>query len=143
MRTFFIMEGGDSEFANFTLPTLKAFFEAHVSGNKQQLAARAIGCPKTQFFLRTRDLLVHGQPKNEAKTLLLFFQPSITFPRKFLQLQQYWHLYCFAILGSTFTVVHSVKQRLLRNQPGSDAATSCDFLPERLQRAFTHANQLH
>ena len=37
-RTFFTMEGGDSEFANFTLPTLKAFFEArshNVSGNKQ------------------------------------------------------------------------------------------------------------
>ena len=32
------MEGGNSEFANFTLPTLKAFLEAHgqnVSGNKQ------------------------------------------------------------------------------------------------------------
>ena len=32
------MEGGDSEFANFILPTLKAFLEAHsqnVSGNKQ------------------------------------------------------------------------------------------------------------
>ena len=36
--TFFTVEGGDSEFANFTLPMLKAFFEAHshkVSGNKQ------------------------------------------------------------------------------------------------------------
>ena len=36
--TFVTMEGGDSEFANFTLPTLKAFFEAcshNVSGNKQ------------------------------------------------------------------------------------------------------------
>ena len=36
--TFFTMEEGDSEFANLTLPTLKAFFEAHchnVSGNKQ------------------------------------------------------------------------------------------------------------
>ena len=31
-------DGGDSEFANFTLPTLKAFFEAcrhNMSGNKQ------------------------------------------------------------------------------------------------------------
>ena len=31
-------DGGDSEFANFTLPTLKAFLEAHshnVSGSKQ------------------------------------------------------------------------------------------------------------
>ena len=36
--TFFTVEGGDSEFANFTLPTLKAFLEArsqNVSGNKQ------------------------------------------------------------------------------------------------------------
>ena len=35
---FFAMEGSDSEFANFTLPTLKAFLEArsqNVSGNKQ------------------------------------------------------------------------------------------------------------
>ena len=35
VRTFFTMEGGDSEFANFTLPTLKAFLEArghNVSG---------------------------------------------------------------------------------------------------------------
>ena len=28
MRAFFTMEGGDSEFASFTLPTLKAFLEA-------------------------------------------------------------------------------------------------------------------
>ena len=37
VHTFFTMEGGDSEFANFTLPTLKAFFEErshNVSGNK-------------------------------------------------------------------------------------------------------------
>jgi len=36
-----------------------------------------------------------------------------------------------------------VKQRLLRNQPGSDAATSLEFLRKRLQRAITRANQLH
>ena len=38
VRTFFTMEGGDSEFADFTLPMLKTFFEArshNVSGNKQ------------------------------------------------------------------------------------------------------------
>ena len=37
VRTFFIMEGGDSESATFTLPTLKAFVEARsrVFGNKQ------------------------------------------------------------------------------------------------------------
>ena len=36
--TFFTMEGSDSEFANFTLPNLKAFWGAcsqNVSGNKQ------------------------------------------------------------------------------------------------------------
>ena len=39
------MEGSDSEFANFTLPTFKTFFEAHsqnASGNKQYLVAHAI-----------------------------------------------------------------------------------------------------
>ena len=38
VRTFFTMEGSDSEFAKFTLPTLKAFLDArsqNVSGNKQ------------------------------------------------------------------------------------------------------------
>ena len=38
VHTFFTMEGVDSEFANFTLPTLNAFFWAHshnVSGNKE------------------------------------------------------------------------------------------------------------
>ena len=38
VNSFFTMEGGDSEFANFTLPTLKTFLEArsqNVSGNKQ------------------------------------------------------------------------------------------------------------
>ena len=62
------MEGGDGEFANFTLPTLKAFLEAcihSVSGNKQELIARAIGCPKTHFFTNSRS---SGQPKNDAKT---------------------------------------------------------------------------
>ena len=38
VRPFFAREGGDREFANFTMPTLKTFLEAHskdVSGNKQ------------------------------------------------------------------------------------------------------------
>ena len=38
VRTFITTEGGDSEFVNFTLPTLKAFLEArsqNVYGNKQ------------------------------------------------------------------------------------------------------------
>ena len=122
---------------------------------RKLLVAHAIGCPKTlfcccffcflffSFFLfspsRTRDLLV-SQKQQHKDT---FLPPSIPLPRYFLQLQQWWHLYCFAILGSTSTVIHSVKQSLLRNRPGSDAATSRDFLREILQRAFPRANQLH
>ena len=76
------------------------------------------------FSPRTRDLLV-----SQKTTQRHFFSPpSISFSRQFLQLQQWWHLHCFAILGSASIVIHSVKQRLLRNRPGSDAATSRDFL---------------
>ena len=49
----------------------------------------------------------------------------------------------FVLLRNSRFNFHSVKQRLLRNRPGSDAATSRDFLHESLQRAFTCANQLH
>ena len=132
MHTFFTMEGGDSEFENFTLPTLKAFLEAcsqNVSGYRM---------PQNAFFPQNRDLHVSQTTMQRP-----FFPLSITFLHYFLQLQQWWHLYCFAILHSTSIVIHSVKQCLLRNRPGSDAATSCDFLHERLQRAFTCANQLH
>ena len=94
--------------------------------------------PQNAFFPQIRDLL-----DSQKLTQRQFFPPSIPFPQQFLQLQQWWHLYCFAILGLTSIVIHSVKQRLLRNRPGSDAATSRDFLRERLQRAFTCANQLH
>ena len=68
------------------------------------------------FFLRTRDLLVSQKTMQRH---FFFVQPSVPFPRYFWQLQQYWHLYCFAILGSTSTVIHRVKQLLLRNWPGS------------------------
>ena len=71
------MESGDSEFANFTLLTLKAFLEArshNVFGNKKYLVVRAIGCPKTHFFTKSRS---SGQPKNDANTL--FFHPSSPF----------------------------------------------------------------
>ena len=52
-HTFFTMEGGDGEFANFTLPTSKALLEGciqNVFGNKQKLVAHAIRCPKTHFL---------------------------------------------------------------------------------------------
>ena len=61
------MEGGDRQFANFTLPTFKAFLEArshNVSGNKQYLVARAIGCPKTHFFY---ELAIFWSAKKRRK----------------------------------------------------------------------------
>ena len=69
-----------------------------------------------------------------------FFPPSIPFPRYFLQLQRWWHLYCFTILGSTSIVIHSMKQCLLRNWPRSDTVTSCakDYKGHSLvQASFT------
>ena len=80
--------------------------------------------PPNAFFLRTRDLLVSQNRRKDT----FFPHPPSPFHGNFLQLQQYWHLYCFAILGSTSTVIHNVKQRLLRNRPGSalrPLATSC------------------
>ena len=71
--------------------------------------------PKRIFSTNSRS---SDQPQNRRRKDT-FCLPSIPFPRSFLQLQQNWHLYCFAILISTSTVIHSVKQRLLRNRPGS------------------------
>ena len=68
VRTFFKLEGCESEFAKFTLLTLKAFLKArsqNVSGNKQQLVARATGCPKTASFPTNSRL--SGQPKKKKK----------------------------------------------------------------------------
>ena len=63
------MEGSDSEFAHFTLPTLKTFLEAHsqkVSGNKQKLVAHAIGCPKPHFF---HELAIFRTAKKQCKEI--------------------------------------------------------------------------
>ena len=67
MRTFFTVEGGDSEFANFTLPTLKTFLEAR----SQNLLLVLYDAPKRTFSTNSRS---SGQPKNEAKTL---FSPTL------------------------------------------------------------------
>ena len=55
----------NSEFANFTLPSLKTFLEA-----------RSIGCPKTLLFFS--NSWSSGQPKNDAKTP--FFHPPSPSP---------------------------------------------------------------
>ena len=124
----------------------QTFLEARSQNVSLQDATTCCSCyrlPKrflfSSFFLH--ELAIFWPAKKRRKDT--FVPPSIPFPRYCLQLQQWWYLYCFAIIGSTSIVIHSVKQRLLRNRPGSDAATSRDFLRERLQRAFTPAKQLH
>ena len=76
--------------------------------------------PQHAFFLRTRDLLVC-----QKRT------PS-PFPGNCCNCNSGGILYCFAILDTS----------VVRNRPGSNPATSRDFLRKRLQRAFTRANQL-
>ena len=76
--TFFKMEGGDSQFAKFTLLTLKAILKArcqNVSGNKQQLVARAVGCPRMYFV---HKLVIFWSARKQCKDT--FFPPSITVP---------------------------------------------------------------
>ena len=71
----------DSEFENFTLPTLKTSLEArsqNLSGNKQSFVARAIGCPKTHFF---HKLAIFWSAKKQCKDTVLHL-PS-PFPDNF------------------------------------------------------------
>ena len=92
------------------------------------------------FFLSwTRDLLVS---QKFMQRHFFFPHPPSPFPGNFCNCNS-GGINSFQILGSASIVIHSMKQHLLRNQPRSDAATSRDFLHKRLQRAFTHANQLH
>ena len=74
------MEGDDSDFANFALPVLKASLEArsqNVSGNKEQLAAHAIGCPKTHFFFLSLSLSTKSRSSGQPKTTQRHFFPTL------------------------------------------------------------------
>ena len=63
------------------------------------------------YFLFFYELAISwSAPKRRKDT---FCSPSIPFPRYFLQLQQYWHLYCFAILVSTSTVIHNAYSEII------------------------------
>ena len=72
VRTFFTMEGGDSEFANFTLPTLKAFLGARsqkVSGYRM---------PQNAFFFSHKLAIFWSAKKTTQRH---FFPPSTPFPQ--------------------------------------------------------------
>ena len=92
---------------------------------------------ETHFSGFYAELAIFCRTSQKTTQTHFCFQPSIPFPRwSFLQLQQYWHLYCFAILGSTFTVIHSVKQRPLRNRPGLKCAATSEV-------AWTITKRIH
>ena len=103
------MEGGDSEFANFTLPTtLKAFFET-----------RSQNDAKTLFFFTLHPL---STVSFATATVLAFV----------LLLDSRFNFHCYTQREATPT------QKSARKC----AATSRDFFRERLQSAFSLANQL-
>ena len=117
----------------FTVPTLKAFWRSivSVSSNKQELIAHVSPC--------THDLLI----SQETMQKHFLFHPPSPFPWNFCKhnssgictaSQFYMTL---PLLQTMWTYIYSGISLEVA------AVTFCDFLCERLQRAFTHANQLH
>ena len=93
--------------------------------------------PKRFFSTNSRS---SGQPKNAPKTL--FFHPPSPFPGIFLRLQLFL---AFVLLrNSRFNYQRYTQREATPSQKSARkcAATSRDFLRERLQSAFTLANQL-
>ena len=139
MRTFFTMEGGDSEFANFSLPALKAFLEA----SSQTVCQQAITCcscyrvSQNAFFLQTHNLLVsqkmmqrHFFPTLHPLSTVIFATATVL---------------AFVLLHNSRFNFHCHTQREATPTQKSArkcTATSHDILRERLQSAFTLANQL-
>ena len=132
------MEGGDSEFANFTLQTLKAFLEArshNASGNITCCSCYRM--PQNAFFLRTRDLLVSQKMTQRHFISTLYPLSTVIFATAtvlaFVLLRDSrFNFHCYTQHEATPT------QKLARKC----AVTSCDFFHWRLQSAFTLANQL-
>ena len=76
------MEGSDSEFMKFTVPTLRAFLKArsqNVSGKQAVDCCSCYRMPKNAYF--SMNLQSSGQPKNDVKTL--FFHSPSPFPCDF------------------------------------------------------------
>ena len=96
----------------------------HLEISTKKRVARAIGCPKTHFFLQTHNLLV-----SQKMTQTLFF--FTLHPLSTVIFATATVLAFVLLRDSRFKFhcyTHSVKQRLLRDQPGSalqPLATSC------------------
>ena len=132
------MEGGDSEIAKSTLPTLRAFLKARSQEFVWQLAKTCCSCyrmPPNAFFSQAL-VIFWSDRKNDAKTPPPLPPPSsITFPLQFLQTQQCWY---FVLLRNSRFSFHCHTQRAPTQKSARKcraAATFCDFLRERLRRA--------
>ena len=122
------MEGADSEFVNFILPTLKAFWQQAIT------CCSCYKMPQNTFFPRNHDLPV--SKKHDTDT---FFYPTSPFPGNFCK------VVAFVLLHNSRFNFHCYTQREVTPTQKSArkcAATSRDFLRERLQSAFTLTNQL-
>ena len=130
------MEGGDSEFANFTLPTLKAFLEARshnvclaISSN---LLLVLLDAPKRIFFY---ELAIFWSAKKRRKDTFFFtLHPlsTVIFATA--------TVLAFVLLRDSRFNFHCYTQREATPTQKSArkcAATSRDFLRERLQSTFT------
>ena len=121
MRTFFTMECRDSDFAKFTVLTLKVCLKdssQSVFYNKKNLLLLLWGAKYCTVSSHSRSSCQLG---NDAKTLfptLHHLSPGILATATVVE------LYYFAILGSISIVIHNVKLRLLIYWPGSG---SCDL----------------
>ena len=144
VHTFFPVEGGDSEFTKFTVPASKACSKAcnqRVSGNKQELTASATGYRKMLSFLHASLHSRSVQPGDDAETLV--FHPPTPFPCNSCKHNS--RVICTASqvkvqLPLLYTVENNTYSEI---SPEVAVVTFHNFLHRRLQRAFTHANQLY
>ena len=124
VHTFFTMEGGDSEFVNFTLFTLNAVLEASNQKCVWQQAITCCSCYKMPQNARTIFSTLH------PLSTVIFATATVL---------------AFVLLRNSSFNFHFYTQREATPTQKSArkcAATSQDFLRGRLQSAFTLANQL-
>ena len=100
--------------------------------------------PQNAFFPWTRNLLVSQEMMQRH-----FFPPTLhLFSLAFVLLRNSrFNFHCYTQHEATPTQKlgrkwHCDLSRLLAQKITKGTVTSCDFLRKRLQRAFTHANQL-
>ena len=124
-----------SEFAKFTVPTVKAFLKAcsqSVPGNKQQRIAHA-------FFSCSGDLVVCQETMQRNFSSILHHLSPVIFTNT--------AVVAFTLLRSSRFNFHCLYAALTWTNayseihPGVAVTTFCNFLCKRLQRTFTERVQ--